>query len=544
LKGSTSNWVLYALCVVIVLVLTVFPIVTFLNAILNHPEHLPQLWERSTLVALFNTLWVALSALVLSLAIAVPLAFCVTRTDIPFRNTLKKSFFFGYVLPPYLFAIAWITLAVPEVGLLNRTFGLSLNIYSLAGLIFVFTSAHLPIVFAACCQGMENFDPALEEAARVFGARPLRVFFKITLPCLAPTIASSALLFFLTVTAAFGVPAIIGIPARLPVLTTKIYTLAKLGGLDGTYQAFIVSLWLLLTALLSLAMNQVIRKKMGYRLVGGKVSRPSLIPLGMIRIPALVLTMGLAIILVALPLGSIVLSSFLKIAGVLKWSNLSWGNYAYLFQMAETQRSFINSVILAVSTGLFCAIAGFLLSYLRERSTLPGTEWLLRLASFPFAIPGTVLALAFIVSYGTGWGHQEIALLGSLSLVGMSYFAKDLALGVQTALPAMTQIDPTLDDAARVFGARPYQVLRWVLLPLMLPALFNAFFLTALPALSELTMSVLLAGPGTETVGTVLYQLQDYANPLASCALATILMILLGVVFLIYKLIGRMVASA
>ena len=132
-----------------------------------------------------------------------------------------------------------------------------------------------------------------------------------------------------------------------------------------------------------------------------------------------------------------------------------------------------------------------------------------------------------IISFGTGWGFSELALLGSPFLLLLAYAIKYQALAVQSLVPAISNIDPSLDEAGRICGASPWGVLKRILIPILLPTLGSLMLLTALPVFSELTMSVLLSGPGTETVGTLLFQLQDYANPLAACSLATLLVVIL-----------------
>src|SRR5690606_11720560 len=185
----------------------------------------------------------------------------------------RRIFLFPYMLPPYLFAIAWTTLAIPGVGLLNRIAGDWIDIYSVGGLVFVFTSAYLPILSVSLCQALEGMDPSLEESARVCGASPARVVFGITWPCLLPAIASTSLLFLLAVMAAFGVPALIGDLARIYVLTTRVYAYARLGGLSGTERAFAVSLWLVVFSLALIALNEVLRRRYRSRLVAGKAPR-------------------------------------------------------------------------------------------------------------------------------------------------------------------------------------------------------------------------------------------------------------------------------
>ncbi|MCB9254734.1 MAG: iron ABC transporter permease [Bdellovibrionaceae bacterium] len=503
------------------------PLVGLLLRVFSHPEYFGILFEKETLRALAQTVRLCGGALFLALLLALPLSWLLVRTDLPGRDRLRRVFQFPYMLPPYLFAIAWATLAIPTVGFLNRWFGNWFNIYSASGLIWVFATAYLPILTSSLCQALESMDPSLEESARVCGAGPARVAFSITFPCLLPTIASVSLLFLLAVLSAFGVPALIGNPARLYVLTTRIYSYAKLGGLSGTDKAFAVSLWLVGSAIIFIAVNEWLRRRFLTRLVVGKAARHSLVSLGRMRLPIWFLTVSIAFVIVILPLGAIFLSSFLRVAGDLRPANFTLENYAYLFEMAEFSRSVINSLYLAGLTGLVCVVVAFFIAYYCDRTQLPLRKLFENLASFPFAIPGAVIALALIVSFGSGWGFRRFALLGSPLLLLIAYAVKYLALSVQNMVPAMASLDPNLDEAGRVSGAGPWGVLLRILAPLLFPAFLHVFMLTVLPVLSELTMSVLLTGPGLETLGTLMFQLQEYAHPSAACALATLLVVFL-----------------
>lgn len=517
----------YLFLFALVSLITLAPLGTLLERLAGETSRLPLLWERSTLLALAVTLRATAGALLLALLIAIPASWFLCRTDLPGRIYFRRILLFPYLIPPYLIAIAWISLAVPHIGFLNRWGGDHFNVYSFGGLVWVFASAYLPILLAPLCNAMDAMDPSLEEAARICGARPWKVFLSISLPCAAPVIAAASVLFALDVMSAFGIPALIGNPGRNYVLTTKVYSHAKMGGLSGTNEAFIVSLWLLLFTALFLWLNEWIRRRFAARLTSGKAPRLSLMPLGRLRPVMAFLFVSLCFLLVVLPLGAVGFNSFLRIGGDLRPGNLSLANYQYLFQMPELSRALINSLWLAFTSALICVGIGFLIAYYKDRTRLWGRDLLNRLATLPFAVPGTVIALALIVSFGTGWGNPSLSLLGSSTLLLIAYVLKYMALSVQSLTPALSRIDFSLDEAARISGAGVWRTLRSILVPLMLPALGSVFLLTLLPVFSELTMSVLLVGPGIETVGTLLFQLQDYANPLAACSLAALMIVAL-----------------
>lgn len=520
--------------------LTLLPLFTLAWRQWGEGRHWALFGEAATLRAVTTTLGVAAGALGIAVLISVPCAWLLVRTDLPLRHWFRRILIFPYLIPPYLFAIAWITLAVPEIGILNRLipFGL-FNVYSFTGLVWVLGTAYLPIIFSSLCQVLDAMDPSLEEASRICGASPLSTFFRITLPCLFPLIGATSLLFLLEVMSAFGIPALVGNPARIYVLTTKIYTHAKMGGLSGIDQAFVVSLWLFCFTILFMLTSDWVRARFQYRTLTGKAPKQSLIPLHAFRIPLFLVVLLVVLVLMVLPLSAVVTSSFLRIAGNLEISNLTLDNYRFLFGMSEIGRALGNSAWLSLAAGGLCLVTGFFVAYFKDRTKIGIRNVLEKISTFPFAIPGTVVALALLVSFGTGWGWEPIALLGSPLLLLFAYVTKYLAISVQSLVPALSNIDPVLDEAGRIFGASPWGVLRRILFPLVRPTVITLFILTALPVFSELTMSVLLSGPGSETVGTVLFQLQDYANPLAACSLASLIVLVLGLASILQRQLTR-----
>ncbi len=208
--------------------------------------------EPSNLQAIVNTLAVSSATVLFAVALAIPLAWLVARTDLPGARRFRLVLVVPYVVPPYLGAIAWINLANPTVGWLNRLAGGGIvDIYTTTGIVWVFGLFYYTFVYLTCLSALENIDPSLEDAARICGAAPLTVFATITLPLIRPAILAGAFLVFAASASAFGVPALIGSPARLELLTTRIYSYASTGGLDGLYTASALSVTLLVIAVVA-----------------------------------------------------------------------------------------------------------------------------------------------------------------------------------------------------------------------------------------------------------------------------------------------------
>ncbi|NBT58470.1 iron ABC transporter permease, partial [bacterium] len=362
-KTYLSTWV-------IILAICVAPLLTMAFRLIPQPELFSTLYDSAVLKSLFVTLGVGSMSLVLALVLGLPLSFIISRTRIRGRRFFEFWLLFPFFIPSYLFAIAWVVLALPQVGILNRLPGLGwINIYSFWGLVWVTCNAYFPVIVNTLSKSFSDMDSSLEEAARICGASPAKVFFSITLPCQFSTIIGAALVFLFITLSSFGIPAIIGNPAKLYVLTTQVFTYSKMGGLKGTDQAFVISLWLIAFALSLTFLGRKLKDKHSVPLMTGKATRPSLVDLGKWEIPSQLYLCGLLFFFILLPLGSLILSSFFSVAGSLQLSNLSFRNYEYLFQLQEARTAILNSLTLSFLGGITCCGLGLAIVFFSHRSS-------------------------------------------------------------------------------------------------------------------------------------------------------------------------------
>lgn len=472
----------------------------------------------STWLAVRNTLLVSSCAALTALLIAVPLAWIVARAQIKGAKKFRTLFSLPFAVPPYIGAIAWIFLANPSTGLLNRVFeplfGVGVfNIYSFVGLVFVETSFLYALVFVMVVSTLERMDSSLEEAARLSGASPARVFLDINLPLMRPVLLSAFVLVFLAAAASFGVPALIGGPARIFLLTTQIYTFQKLGSTSGLLRAGALSSVLFVFALIGMSVATYFSRRARRGMVGGKATVLSRVGLG--RWQGLVIAVLLLfwIVSFALPIFGIVLSSLSRVQGESGFDNLTletW--YRTLFEVSETGRALFNSFFLAAGAATLAGLISVFASYVQVKTRLRGRGLIGILTTLPYATPGTVLAFALILTFQGSFLWVFPSIYNSLLLLMIAYLIKNLSFAVATASDGFRQIDDVLAEAARVSGATWAQTFKTIWLPLLMPSLIAAWFLVFMPSLSELTMSVLLSGPGLETIGTTIFQLQEYAD--------------------------------
>ena len=488
---------------------------------------------RSTHIAVVNTLIVSTATCLLSLLMALPLAWLLSRSDLPGKSLLRTLFCLPYALPPYIGAIAWVSLANPTNGYLNGIFGQGFfNIYTYGGLIWVMSSFFYTYVLLSLVTALDRTDPSLEEAARLSGAGPVRVFFQITLPIVKPALMSGLVLVFLASAASFGVPALIGGPAHIFMVTTKIYTFQQTGSFNGLYLAGALSIMLLLMGIIGLVINLKLNEA-NLKTVGGKSSRPSLVSLGRVKPFAMIFALLMFILLFVLPVGSIALSAFSPYQGKVVWSELGLQHFKRVFfETDETLRAITNSLKLAIGAATFTTILGMLLGYLRVKTKVRGRAAIEVMAAVPYATPGTVLAFALILAFSQKVLGLPIPLYGTLTMIGLAYAAHYLNFSVRTISDGLSQVDDVLAEAARVAGASWLTSLRTIWFPLLKPALVASWFLVFMPAMTELTMTILLTGPGLETLGTLIFQMQDYSDASGGGAAVLSLCTIVGVIAL------------
>lgn len=503
---------IYFLVWLVVLTLFVAPL-TYLVSLPTAAQFLEILTHPNQLKAIQNTILVSLAVGVSCVALAVPLAWVVTRTTLPGKQKWRTWFCLPYAVPPYVGAIGWIILANPTSGLLNTVFGLGFNIYSFAGLVWVETSFLFTFVLLTTLTALDSMDSSLEEAARLSGASAWYVFRDISLPLLRPAIFNGFVLSFLATAASFGVPAMIGGPARLYLMTTQIYTYQRMGTAHGVQMAIAVSVLLMVATLIILFIVQNTIGKQKSHLVGGKSTRPSLLPLKTATVPILIFLSLLLFAIFILPLLGLLISALSSVQGDWSFTGLGLNNfYRVLFETEETLRAITNSLLLGFGAALLCTLFSFFAAYFPVKTKTWGKNLPGILTSIPFSTPGSVLALALILTFSQGYFGVGPSLYNTLGLILLAYIVKYMSLSFKTMQDGYSQIHPSLEEAARVSGAGFGATLRTIYWPLLKSSLIASTFFIFMPVMSELTMTILLTGPGLETVGTLIFSLQEYSD--------------------------------
>lgn len=490
-----------------------------------------QMTDVKNLAAMWNTIVIAVFATLFGTIMGVFYAWLLGRSDIPAKGLMRALFNIPYMFPPFLGAMAWDMLLNSRSGYLNRflmqTFHLSkmpFEINSVWGIIFVEVSYFFPFVFMQVVSSLERMDPTLEECARIAGASQGTVIRKITLPLMKPAISAGALLILTSSLAHFGVPSILGYAKRIYTLPTRIYAIIYNAGGDfqGIREGAALSVMLVIVVALALVLQNVILSSGSFDIIKGKSMRPTLIKLRGAKIPLFILSIFTLILIVVVPLVMIVLMSFLKAYGLpLSVSNFTFEQYErVLFRGGGTVDAIKNSLFASVIAGIVCMFLGTLIAYVVQKIKPKGKGALEVLSMLPYAIPGTVLSIGVILAWsGAIYG---INLYNTIWIILVAYLARYLSFSMKTSSAALLQVNNSLEEAARACGASHSESLSDITLPLIRPAMVSGFFLIFLPAMREVTTSILLYGPYTRTLGVQIYSLREAGMIPQAAALATV----------------------
>lgn len=525
-RPDATTWTAVLLAAVLV-AFAVGPIVALVSrGVIDTNVLFGELRDPGSRSAVWATLRTSFGATLVAVVLGVPIAFLLERTNLPARRMFALAFTSLIALPPFILGMGWIQLANPIAGYLNRQ-GTWVDIYGVPGIAFVTGTSGLPLVMLAVQAALARVDSSLEEAARMSGAGPLRAIRDATLPLILPSIVSGALLVFLSASASFGVPYMLGVATATPmhVLTTRIFTHLLKGGATGLAEASAASAILLVIAMLALAGSALAGRTGRVRLSAGKGVVVQRLDLGRWRVPITVLVGAIAFLVVVLPLIAVVITSLLANASLpIAFESFTTAHWHEVLLNSRTLSAALRSFLLASGAGVLVCILGLAIGITRVRRSGRTAE---QLALWPYAVPGTVVAMALLTVYSMDIRFVAaervafvLSLANSLTMVLLAYVAKYLAIGSRNVVDGMSQLDPTLAEAARLCGASPRRAFIDVVLPRLRAPLAATFVLTFLLCVTELTMSVLIAPPGRDLLGTLLFDLQSYADPASASVLA------------------------
>ncbi len=492
--------------------------------------------------SLLNSLRVVVPSTVLSTALGVFCAWAVVRTDVPGRKLFSRILAIPYFIPPFIGAISWTFLLGPK-GILNRVlmdvFRLSeapIDIYTIGGMIFVMSVYRFAVPFIVVMPTMKRISASMEEAARISGAAPLRAMLDITLPLLLPSILGSMLLVFLFILSDFGVSAVLGAPNRIRLVTTEIFYLINRPDLPDHLQiASAYAMLLTVFALGGLYVYRRILKGSRYAVVRGEsgglapASLPGAAKWGLFAALCLIF-----LVTTMAPVAAACVTALTKTWGIpFSAENATLANFTGLAAIRNISRAFRNSLLLAFLSALIITAVTLIVSYMAVRKKargVAGVRIMEIMVTLPYALPGTIIALGMILAFARPLPYIGISIYGTFSILLIAYVARFLNLGYNNITGAISQIDTSLEEAARMAGAGEVRTFRDIVIPLLLPSLGGTMLLVIAPTISEISLSSLLWSVRNETIGTVIYSAMEEGRILREAALAVLLILLVVIV--------------
>ena len=499
-----------------------------------------------TFSLLVNSFVFAGGSALLATVLAAVLAWISVRTNAPFRRLIQLTAIVPNIFPPLMLGVSWVLLLNPRVGLVNlalvQLLGLDsapLNIYSMWGMIFVEGMITTPLAFLIISAALQSMDPALEEAAKVAGSGNLQVAWHVTFPVIRPALLAAAILNFVRAIESFDTPAVIALPARIEVFTTKLYR-ETIGAFPPNYNlaaTYAVCL-LVITMLLVYMYRRLTVSSERYVTVTGRGYRPDIIDLGRWRYYASAFAASILFLIVVLPFGVLLYGSlvtYIHVPGGRTWGLLTLEHYSFNLTDTRTYKAVRDSVFLAVGGATLCMFLAAVTSYITTKTKVAGRGIIEGLTFIPWAFPGTALAIGLLWTYV----YVPIPIYGTIWILMIGYITRFLPYGLRSMSSTIVQIHDEMEDASKACGAGFLSTFRRILLPLMRPGFIAGWIILATIYLREFSTSVFLYSPGAEPIGPLLYNFytDGYFGPM--CSLAIIVSVISMVLIVVARRIGR-----
>ena len=554
LKGWDSTLPVWAGASLLLVLLMAFPLgAIFSTSVRNQAgltfgNYAEVFTKPAFLTAIRNTIIISFWVGLIAVIVGGLLGWLVTRTDLPWKKTVRALVMASFVTPPFLGAFAWTLLAGPNAGALNKLFRavtggdeFLFNIFTMTGLIFVMALYSFPYVFSMIANVCELISSDLEDAAVILGANKLKTAWTITLPLALPALLSGFIIAFLHSLSLFGAPAILGLPAGIHTITTQIWTLFQYPPRLELAAAFSVPL--LLATMVLIGLQKRILGRRGFSTVGGRGGQKRVVKLGWGRVPVFILVLAILSCSVFLPYWILLKAAFSRAwAMPLDWGNFTVENFSYvLFQYSDTQRAILNTFKLGILTATTGTLLAMLIAYITNRNILRGARYLSFFALAPLVIPGIVLAVGLFIVYT----QPPVVLYGTVWILFIAFLTKEMPIGFSQAESTFKSIHVELEDASRILGANRLVSLKDVTAPLARSGLIAAWCFIFIGVIRELSAAILLFAPSSKVISVVIFDLKEEGQVGAISVLGILLLAVSFLIILaVQRLLGRDLVTA
>ncbi|MGO4112889.1 iron ABC transporter permease [Rhizobium ruizarguesonis] len=545
--NSQPAW-LFPFVVIIVLILSVLPLARLAMvgiAAFADGGVMTVLGDASLWSSTYYTVVTAILGTIISLTIGCLFAFLLTLTDIRAKGALSFFFVLPMMIPPQVTALAWVQMSGPSSPLLKALhiappMGSPQPLYSVGGIALLYGVQHAPLVYLALRAGLMTLPRDGVEAARLSGATGLRVFRDIILPLSLPGIIAGAAISFVSCTGNFGIPAILGIPASIFTLPTLIFTKFSAFTNRTFGDVAVLSAIIAIISIVGLMIQDRALRGRDYRVIGLSGASAAF-ELGAWRFVFTPLVWTILFFMLAAPFFALIAGALVPAYGVpLTFKTMSLHAFQeILFRQAVTRTAFINSLSLAAATALCLLVVTVLAAYALTRRRDLASRIVSSLIEIPYSLPGIVMAVSFILVFAAPIPILHVSLYGTIWIILIAYFSSFFAVSLKPVVSAFHQLDPALEEAARLSGAGFFRRLADIIVPLIAPAAGASVILVFLIACNELTISALLWSAGTQTLGVAIYNLDDSGSSDLASALSVLVVLMVVVLMLLLELLAK-----
>jgi iron(III) transport system permease protein len=495
--------------------------------------------------ATMNTAIFALGSSSIAFLLGAFLAWVTERTNSPFRSLLYVMAISRVILPGVLVTFSWIVLLSPQIGILNRLLmaGLGLtqapfNIYSMAGLIWVEGIDLTPLAFLLMASAFRSMDPSLEEAAMVAGSGPLQILRRVTLPMMKPALLSALVLLLVRGIESFETPALIGLRANIFVYTTEIWLNSARAptdyGLAGAYSMVLI----VISAALIMIYLRLTAHGEKFMTITGKGYRPRRVDLGRWRFLTAALSLLILFLVFVLPMLTVTWMSLVPshLASSLEgFAKISFKAYWDAWEFPLTLQGLQNSMFLGVASASGVTLITAVIAYIVVKTNIRGRGVLDFLAFVPYIVPGLIFGLSIL------WFYLNVmpALYGTLTILLLAYLGKYLPVAMRINVACMTQIHSDLEEAAATCQSSWGRSFVKITLPLIRPGLVAAWIWVFTHSFREIPTAMILAYPGTEPVGVVMFKYWEDSTYQRLAAFGVMLFVVLLISSLMALKVGK-----
>jgi iron(III) transport system permease protein len=495
--------------------------------------------------ALANSLIACGGGTILAVVIGLSFAWVVVRTNTPCKGLIASAGMLPLFVPPLVAGVAWSILGSPKTGLLNLLAAKAgipfhIDLYTMPGMIFVFGIYYAPYVYMFTAAALKNMDPSLEEAAEISGASAARTMATVTFPLILPAIISGMLLSFVVMLGIYGVPAVLGAPANISLLTTYIFALTAWSPPLYNTAAAVAVILMIVTGFM-VWMQQKVLSGRSFTTVAGKAFRPRPLNLGPWRFLTLAMAIVYLIVVVILPSIALFIAAFRKflfirdIPSLFDTRQYGWQHFIKMFDNPLTITSIVNSMKVGVITAVIGGTLAFAIGYTVTRSRAPARRIIDIITTIPVAIPGLVIGVAYLWA----WIGLPIGIYGTLWILAFAFVARFMPDTVKVLSTSLMQIHRELEEAAWICGRGTVGTIASIVLPLARPGVVAAMTLLFILAIRELGSSLFLYSSGTMVMAVQLLGYYEGGNIGITAAFSLVQMILLGVLITITNRLSR-----